>query len=82
MDMVKIIADHFHGIYEKALSDGTLRTDIPENEIFTTTLHLMLAVITRYSVGLIYQNSNNEKELALQKTMLYSYYTSIKETRV
>ena len=54
----------FHEIYELAQADGTLRIDIPENEIFSTTLHLMLAAVTRYAVGLVYQGgSDPEKEL-------------------
>ncbi len=74
-DVVKTIADSFHGIYIKAEQDGTLRTDIPEDEIFSSTMHLMLAAVTRYSTGLVYQNSSDiGKELSLQKELLFSYY--------
>ncbi len=73
--MMAFIAERFHGIYEKAKIDGTVRTDIPENEIFSATLHLMLAAVTRYSVGLVYQiHSDEEKELLLLKELLYRYY--------
>ena len=74
-DVLKGIAGSFHGIYQKAEKDGTLRTDIPEEEIFSATIHLMLAAVTRYSVGLVYQNSSDiSKELVLLKNLLYSYY--------
>lgn len=74
-DVMNIIADRFHGIYEKAKNDGTLRTDISVDEIFSATMHLMLAAATRYSVGLVYQNSSDlSKELVLLKELLFSYY--------
>ena len=44
----------FHITYQKAETDHTLRTDISEEKMFSTTLHLMLAVVTRYAVGLVY----------------------------
>ena len=44
----------FHRLYQKAEEDHTLRTDIPEEEMFSVTLHLMLAAVTRYAVGLAY----------------------------
>ncbi len=76
-DVLKDIAGSFHGIYEKAKKDGTIRTDTSEDDIFSSTIHLMLAAVTRYSVGLVYQNSSDiEKELILLKNLLYSYYCS------
>ena len=51
---IEMLAERFHLTYEKAKTDHTLRTDIPEKVIFSTTLHLMLAAATRYAVGLIY----------------------------
>ena len=66
----------FHRIYEKAKIDGTVRTDIPENEIFSSTLHLMLAAVTRYAVGLVYDGGTDpEQELRLLKDVLYSRFT-------
>lgn len=70
-DVVKTIAGRFHGIYEMARKDGTLRTDIPEREMFWATMHLMMAVITRYAVGLAFKGAlSDEEELKLQKKML------------
>ena len=70
-DVVRTIADRFHLIYELALTDHTLRTDIPEREMFWATMHLMMAVITRYAVGLAFKGAlEPEEELKLQKKML------------
>ena len=74
-DVLNGIAGSFHSIYEKAEKDGTIRTDIPEEEIFSSTIHLMLAAVTRYSVGLVYQNSSDlSKELTLLKELLFVFY--------
>ena len=71
ISVVDALAERFHEIYALALTDGTLRTDIPEKEIFSTTLHLMLAAVTRYAVGLMYDAGiDPDKELELQKKML------------
>ena len=53
-------------------------TDVPEEEIFSTTLHLMLAAATRYAVGLIYQGGDPEEELTALKEMLMERYTITK----
>lgn len=76
LDVVETIAQRFHkNIYVKAENDETLRTDISEEEMFSTTLHLMLSAITRYSVGLVFQNSSDmEKELLVLKKMLLREY--------
>ena len=41
-------------VYERAEQDHTIRTDESEEEMFSTTLHLMLAAVTRYAIGLVY----------------------------
>ncbi len=72
-EMIKGFGERFHVIYEKALQDHTIRTDMPEEEMFSTTLHLMLAAVTRYAVGLVYRPENGfdpEKELELQKKIM------------
>ena len=71
LDMVKGLERRFGKIYQKARQDGTLRTDIPQKKMFSATLHLMLAVVTRYAVGLVYNDETDaEEELLLQKEML------------
>ena len=56
--------------------DGTLRTDVPEKKMFSLTLHLMLAAVTRYAVGLLYDAGiDPEEELTELKDMLMRRYT-------
>ena len=76
--LMKPITDFFHLLYEKAKLDGTVRTDISETEMLSTTIHLMLAVVTRYAVGLVYEPEDgfdDIKELETQKEMIFLRYT-------
>ena len=67
----------FHDVYELGRKDGTLRADIPEKSMFSVTLHLMLAAVTRYAVGLVYQSgSDPEAELHELKNMMMSRFTT------
>ena len=73
--VIEMTANRFHGVYVKGLEDRTIRTDVSEEEMFSTSMHLMLAAVTRYAVGLVYQNSSEpEKELVLLKNMLLKEY--------
>ena len=75
-EVIDMIAARFHVLYLQGAADGTLRTDIPENEMFSATLHLMLAATTRYAVGLIYNGGVEPiRELELLKSMLLERYT-------
>ena len=75
-DMIRNLAGQFHIVYEKAEQDHTMRTDIPKMEMFSTTLHLMLAVVTRYAVGLAFMPEGFDplKELEFQKEAILSQY--------
>ncbi|MBO4914831.1 MAG: TetR/AcrR family transcriptional regulator [Oscillospiraceae bacterium] len=74
--MIDAIKARFHAVYEKGRQDGTLRTDVPEEKMFSATLHLMLAVVTRYAVGLAYDAGvDPEEELMFQRDMLLQAYT-------
>ena len=67
----------FHEMYLKAEKDKTLRTDEPEEKMFSTTLHLMLAAVTRYAVGLVYipeSGFDAMEELAFQKELILGKY--------
>ncbi len=70
--MVGALEQRFARIYSKGQEDGTLRGDVPEGEMFSTLTHLMLAAVTRYAVGLVYDNgeSNPEKELETLRSCL------------
>ena len=73
--MIDALRERFRIAYAK--NDGTLRTDYPEEVIFSATLHLMLAVVTRYAVGLVYDAGvAPEQEFLLQKRMLLREFTT------
>ncbi len=83
-EMIGRMKEHFHNaVYLKAEQDHTIRTDEPEEKMFSKTMHLMLAVVTRYAVGLLYQPENGYdalEELEFLKNMiLREYRTGVTE---
>ena len=65
----------FHQLYEKGQRDRTIRTDLPERMMFSALFHILLATVTRYSVGLFYVSGNGtnpEEELLMLRNMLYA----------
>ena len=67
------IAVLFHELYEKGKKDGTIRTDMPEEKMFASTAHIMLAVAVRYAQGLLYSAENETdrtEEFILLKNMI------------
>ena len=77
--LMQHIIEYFHVMYEKAKQDGTVRTDVSETEMLSTTIHLMLAAVTRYAIGLVYEPKDgfdDIKELETQKEMLFLRYTT------
>ncbi len=80
MKMVRSLEERFAGLYRKGQQDGTLRTDLSEKKMFSATLHLMLAAVTRYAVGLIYEEETDpEEELRLQKELLMRRFCILPE---
>lgn len=70
-EMIDRLAIRFHKIYVKGEKDKTLRTHTSEKEMFLSIVHLMLAAVTRYAVGLVYEKDiESGKELILLKNML------------
>lgn len=69
----------FHGVYEKGRRDGTIRTDMPEEKMFASTSHIMLAVGVRFAQGLLYDADNEtdrtEEYLLLKRMILREYVT-------
>lgn len=77
-DMINVLKERFHEIYVKGLEDKTLRTEeFPEQTIFSSTMHIMLAAAARYAVGLVYvtEASDPENELLMLKEMLMNKFT-------
>ena len=75
--MIEELKEQFHGMYLKAMQDETLRVDEGEEKMFSKTLHLMLAAVTRYAVGLVYipeSGFDAEEELETMKEMLLERY--------
>ena len=79
-EMIGRLREQFHDMYLKAQQDKTLRTDDPEEKMFSKTLHLMLAAVTRYAVGLVYipeSGFDAMEELAFQKNMILREYKAL-----
>ena len=77
-EMIGRVRKRFHEMYLKAEKDKTLRTDETEEKMFSKTLHLMLAAVTRYAVGLVYipeSGFDAMEELETMKTALIREYT-------
>lgn len=74
---ISTYAGMFHGLYEKGKADGTIYTDLPEEKMFATTSHIMLAVAVRYAQGLVYaaeHEADRTEEYELLKRMIMREY--------
>lgn len=77
-ETVNGFAAQFATVYETGKRDGTLRTDIPADELFASSAHIMLAVATRYSAGLMFHSQKVEDdcaELEMLKDMIIEKFT-------
>ena len=75
--VIEEVKSGVHTIYEKARFDGTLSTELTEEQLFTFVLHIMLAAVTRYAVGLVYEGGNDpESELVLLRDILVNKFTA------
>lgn len=75
--VTEILLGGFHNICGKA-RDGTLRRDLSEALLASSVIHIMLAAVTRYAVGLVYvvPGTNPEDELVLLRSALLREFTS------
>ena len=74
--MIGALEEEFREIWAKGKQDHTLRTDLSSEEMFSATLHLMLAAVTRYAVGLVYlRGPDPEQELLLLRDLLVERFT-------
>ena len=71
-NVIGILEERFVRVFRQGQEEGTLRNDLSGVEAFSTMTHLMLAVVTRYAVGLVFFNkeTDEEKELQAQKDMM------------
>ena len=80
MDVIERLKAGFHEIYEKGVKDGTIRTEISEEAMISSSFHIMLAAVTRYAVGLVYapeEGTNPEAELVMLENALLREYTIV-----
>lgn len=78
MDMIRSLLDGFHDVCRKAREDHTVRTDIPEEVMLSSTFHIMLAAVTRYAIGLFTfpgSPDNHDQELIMLRDLLLKEYT-------
>ena len=76
LQMIRDLEKPFTATYHKGLADSTIKTHLSETKMFSVSLHLMLATVTRYAVGLAYnEDTDAEAELELLKEMLLSKFT-------
>jgi len=79
-DIIEGLRTEFHVIYARAEQDHTIHMDEPEEEMFSSTLHLMLAAVTRYAIGLVYipeSGFDAKKELEKLKEALLMRYRAL-----
>jgi AcrR family transcriptional regulator len=71
-NVIGILEERFVRFFRQGQEEGTLRNDLSGGEVFSTMTHLMLAVVTRYAVGLVFINkeTDEEKEIQVQKDMM------------
>ena len=79
MRVINGMGELFHEWYVRGARDGTLNGNISEKAMFSGSFHIMLAVVTRYAMGLVYiaeKDDNPEEELVMLKSLLLREYTN------
>lgn len=82
LDPLAFLREIFHAQYEAAKENGCIRTDLPEDVLYTTYTITMLSMAERYAQGIVWadnQQRNHEMELRCTKQMLLDWVTK-KET--
>ncbi|MBR2768027.1 MAG: TetR/AcrR family transcriptional regulator [Solobacterium sp.] len=81
-DFILTLKQRFLGICQRGEQDGTMKNELPADQIFSITLHLMLAAVTRYAVGLVYNEGiDPEEELQIQKRLLLKEFAVMPEQK-
>lgn len=75
-EMIEDLVRRFHGPFARS-GDGTLRPGLSEKSVMSSIIHIMLAAVTRYAVGLAYvmPGTNPEDELILLRNALLREFT-------
>ena len=72
----------FHRLYEMAKIDGSMRTDISEEKLFTTVSITMLSVAERYAQGIVWADNHEDdhtQELIYLKEMMLMWLSAKKQ---
>ena len=79
MNVIKDLRKSFHGLYEKGMRDGTIKSGISEESMLAMSFHIMLSAVTRYAIGLVYNKPERgldmEEELERLKEMMIREFT-------
>lgn len=73
LSVLEPLGELFHLKYEEAKTDKSIRTDIPEQEMFTTITLTMLGMAERYAQGIVWadnQKPDHLKELEYTQDMI------------
>ena len=76
-EMIEDLARRFHAPFARS-GDGTLRPGLSEKTVVSSVIHIMLAAVTRYAVGLAYvmPGTNPEDELVFLRNALLRELTA------
>jgi AcrR family transcriptional regulator len=76
-DVIEEIVNGFYRVFRSS-ADGTLRPDVSVETIVSSIMHIMLAAVTRYAVGLAYvmEGSSPEDELVLLRNALLREFSA------
>ena len=76
LDVLGPLRVMYHKLYERARIDHSIRTDISEQQLFTSVAIAMLAVAERYAQGIVWANdhkSDHTQELKYLKEMILTW---------
>ena len=76
LDVLGPLRAMYHKLYEQAKIDHSIRTDISEQQLFTSVAIAMLAVAERYAQGIVWANdhkSDHTQELKYLKEMILTW---------
>lgn len=79
LDPLESIHSVFRIAYQRAQTDHSIRTDIPEDVLFTTIAIGMLAMAERYAQGIVWASRGEEdhtQELRIAQEMILTWCTS------
>ena len=83
LDPLESIHSVFRIAYQRAQTDHSIRTDVPEDVLFTTIAIGMLAMAERYAQGIVWASRGEEdhtQELRIAQEMILAWCASGRES--